>query len=185
MRACLLCAKERRIMPWKNGGGFTEEIAIFPDKAGMDDFHWRVSMAQVTTAGPFSAFPGIYRRLMVLNGTMELSVGTSTTIIQTPQSAALEFSGEEKVFARPVEKTVRDLNVMTRAGYFTSSLIKGTDGFRLTAHTTLLVAQTDLSVRTDGGHIHVPQRDVLRLDEPDASWITTAGAYHLITLNKA
>jgi environmental stress-induced protein Ves len=49
-------------MPWKNGGGETTEIAVFPDGAGLSDFDWRVSMARVDGDGPFSSFPGIEGR---------------------------------------------------------------------------------------------------------------------------
>ena len=48
---------------WKNGGGSTTEIAVFPPDAGFDDFDWRVSLATVAADGPFSAFPGIERTL--------------------------------------------------------------------------------------------------------------------------
>jgi environmental stress-induced protein Ves len=52
--------------------GTTREIAVFPPGAGMDDFIWRLSMATVEQAGPFSAFPGIERVLAVLNGRLSL-----------------------------------------------------------------------------------------------------------------
>ena len=38
-------AAECQTMPWKNGGGETTEIAVFPSGAGLDDFEWRISMA--------------------------------------------------------------------------------------------------------------------------------------------
>ena len=36
--------------PWKNGMGRTRELAVHPAGAGMDDFIWRVSVAEVITA---------------------------------------------------------------------------------------------------------------------------------------
>jgi environmental stress-induced protein Ves len=50
-------------VPWKNGGGVTREALRVPP-AG-DPFQWRLSVARIDTAGPFSDFAG-YRRFMVL-----------------------------------------------------------------------------------------------------------------------
>jgi environmental stress-induced protein Ves len=49
--------------PWKNGGGITHEAIRVP--ASGDRFLWRVSVAHIESAGPFSDFSG-YRRIMVL-----------------------------------------------------------------------------------------------------------------------
>ena len=54
--------------PWKNGGGTTVEIAVFPAGAGFDGFDWRLSMADVVADGPFSAFPDIDRTLVLIDG---------------------------------------------------------------------------------------------------------------------
>lgn len=63
-------------MPWKNGGGETREIAIFPPAANLDTLDWRISMAVVAQDGPFSSFPGIDRTLCVIEGAgMELDFG--------------------------------------------------------------------------------------------------------------
>jgi uncharacterized protein len=60
--------QDYRRMPWKNGGGETAEIAVFPEGATLDDFDWRISMATVSADGPFSLFPGVDRTLSVLEG---------------------------------------------------------------------------------------------------------------------
>lgn len=54
--------------PWKNGGGVTREVAAVPEQAGLDSFVWRVSIADVAQAGPFSRFAGIDRTLVLLSG---------------------------------------------------------------------------------------------------------------------
>ncbi len=41
-------------MPWKNGGGSTLELLQEPAADG--GFHWRLSIADVATPGPFSTF---------------------------------------------------------------------------------------------------------------------------------
>ncbi|HEV7980797.1 HutD family protein [Amycolatopsis sp.] len=50
-------------VPWKNGGGVTREVA-----GGFSDFGWRVSVADVSTSGPFSVFPGVDRTIMGVEG---------------------------------------------------------------------------------------------------------------------
>ena len=50
---------------WKNGGGITRNIATHGDERGM---LWRLSMADVTQDGPFSAFDGLTRILTVIEG---------------------------------------------------------------------------------------------------------------------
>jgi environmental stress-induced protein Ves len=52
-----------RRMPWRNGRGFTLEIAREPAQG--EDFAWRLSLADVESDGAFSAYPG-YRRALVL-----------------------------------------------------------------------------------------------------------------------
>ncbi|PZQ36768.1 MAG: hypothetical protein DI559_11770, partial [Ectopseudomonas oleovorans] len=68
MPCTLLDPATARAMPWKNGGGSTVELAISPVGAGLEDFAWRISSAQVAMDGAFSCFPGIDRSLAVLAG---------------------------------------------------------------------------------------------------------------------
>src|SRR5688572_25695921 len=87
-------AADCRVMPWKNGGGTTTEIAVHPESAGLGDFLWRVSMARVESDGPFSAFPGIDRTLTILNGAgILLTVDGRDAIALTPDSAPFAFPG--------------------------------------------------------------------------------------------
>ena len=55
-------------MPWKNGGGTTQEIACWPPGAGLSEFGWRVSIATIAAPGPFSVFADIDRSIMLLEG---------------------------------------------------------------------------------------------------------------------
>ena len=54
--------------PWKNGAGTMRDIAVVPPGASMNDFDWRVSVAEVTRDAPFSAFPGVDRWIALLSG---------------------------------------------------------------------------------------------------------------------
>lgn len=105
-----------RPMPWKNGGGVTTEIMAWPPEAGLDDFDWRISMAQVASGGPFSTFAGIDRTLTVLSGAMLLAVGEAEPVALSQRSAPFSFPGDVATSAELVAGPVTDLNVMTRRG---------------------------------------------------------------------
>lgn len=102
-------------MPWKNGGGFTNEIARHPHDAPLESILWRVSIANVDSAGPFSYFAGLDRLLMVLKGELELTFKGDSRIILTQESEPVRFAGSAMVSAWPATSVV-DLNVMTRRG---------------------------------------------------------------------
>ncbi|CAN7292481.1 HutD family protein [Ensifer adhaerens] len=119
----LLRAKDYKRMPWKNGGGETVEIAIFPEKASLADFDWRVSMATVATDGPFSSFPGIDRTLSILQGKgMRLMIEGRKPALLTGETAPLPFPADVATSATLVDGPIVDLNVMTRRGRLTHSV---------------------------------------------------------------
>lgn len=104
--------------PWKNGGGTTREIAVWPPGAGMEAFAWRVSVADIAADGPFSAFPGIERQIVLLDGegvhlqAHDDSFCHKLTHIGQP----FRFPGETAVHATLVDGATRDFNVMARRG---------------------------------------------------------------------
>jgi uncharacterized protein len=53
MNMRVLTPSDYKRMPWKNGGGETTEIAVFPPGASLDAIAWRLSMASVAADGPF------------------------------------------------------------------------------------------------------------------------------------
>lgn len=118
----VLRAKDYKRMPWKNGGGETVEIAIFPEKASLADFDWRVSMATVATDGPFSSFPGIDRTLSILQGKgMRLMIEGRRPALMTGETAP-PFPADVATSATLVDGPIVDLNVMTRRGRLTHSV---------------------------------------------------------------
>jgi environmental stress-induced protein Ves len=111
--------RDYQAMPWKNGGGSTTELAVFPQGASLDDFVWRLSTANVNASGPFSHFAQIDRSLAILSGDglilhsdSEQSASTSVTLTQ--QSMPYRFSGETPINAELIAGPVLDLNLMTR-----------------------------------------------------------------------
>ena len=105
-------------LPWKNGNGWTEEIAVFPPGATMENFDWRVSIAGTDKSSAFSLFPGIDRSLALLQGSLSLAVGKSPIVELRPDSRPVSFWGDDQTFATLHESPIVDLNVMTRRGRF-------------------------------------------------------------------
>lgn len=107
-------------MPWKNGGGVTVEIAVFPENASVDNFDWRISTATVASDGPFSVFTGIDRTLSVLEGDgIILSVEGLADQELKDETSPFSFPADSPTSAKLLGSAITDLNVMTRRGRFT------------------------------------------------------------------
>ena len=114
-----------RVMPWKNGGGSTTEIAIYPEGSSISDsgFIWRVSIAEVASDGPFSRFPGIDRQIMTIAGHgMILEAGRNGTIDLSQRFVPQAFSGDWDVEGRLIDGPVRDFNLMVARSRGTGAL---------------------------------------------------------------
>lgn len=121
----LFRAFDHQRMPWKNGGGETAEIAVFPTGAGVTDFEWRVSMARVDSDGPFSLFEGVDRTLLVLDGPgIRLDVDTLPGVELTVNSAPYPFAADRATMAYVLGGPITDLNVMTRRGRWSHTVAR-------------------------------------------------------------
>jgi uncharacterized protein len=151
----ILRAADRAALPWKNGGGVTREVAVHPPGSGLGAFDWRVSIAQVHSSGPFSAFPGVDRRLAVLEGRLSLSIDGRDALSLSPDTSPVAFPGDVTACAAPLEEAVTDLNVMTRRGRFdarmTRHMVRGAAQLPLCPGTALILALSLLRVRCRGG----------------------------------
>ena len=157
----IIPASRHRIMPWKNGQGSTTEIALAPEGAALDTFDWRLSLAAVTSDGPFSTFPGVDRTLTVLTGAgLALVVDDQAPVRLTPQSAPFSFKGEATTHATLCGESVTDFNVMSRRA-------------RLSHRVRRLESATDIEARVEW-----PDR-VLFCQAGAAQVATPSGAYAL------
>ena len=101
--------------PWKNGAGVTRELACYPAGATLDDFLWRVSIADVGQSGPFSSFPGIDRVITLLDGDgMRLQFADGANHDLSEKLAPYSFRGEDSVHAQLLGTPSRDFNLMLR-----------------------------------------------------------------------
>ncbi|WP_329742307.1 HutD family protein [Dyella sp. A6] len=111
----IIRSHDRPATPWKNGQGRTRELATCPPGADMDSFQWRVSVAEVDSAAPFSTFPGVDRCIVLLDG-----AGFIMTLDDERQHALLTpfvpfaFPGEAKVSVTLAGGATRDFNLMLR-----------------------------------------------------------------------
>jgi uncharacterized protein len=104
-----------RRMPWRNGGGVTYEVVRSPVDSDSPEFDWRISIAEVAASGPFSAFPGVDRLIMLVDG------GEMTLTVDGPRHPLwplepFAFDGGSDTSCEVAAPT-RDLNVMTRRGH--------------------------------------------------------------------
>jgi environmental stress-induced protein Ves len=112
-RTTLLQPSRYQRTRWKNDGGWTTELARRDDDAG--GFLWRVSIAEIEREGPFSAFPGIERDLLLLEGNgIELDIGDQPARRLARRFERVHFAGEADVHCRQLAGPTRDFNVMAR-----------------------------------------------------------------------
>lgn len=108
----IILPDEWRWMPWRNGGGRTAEIHVEGTAAAPD---WRLSLAIIERDGPFSAWPGMDRALVWLDGgRLDLDIGGERRCLDRPGERA-EFAGEDIVHASVAGRTTV-LNLMVRRG---------------------------------------------------------------------
>ena len=100
--------------PWKNGGGTTRDILVSPPGASLEDFDWRLSLAQVDRDGPFSRFDDVDRTLVLLSGAMTLHEPDRR--IELVRGEPVQFPGERAIQATVLGGATLDFNVMTRRG---------------------------------------------------------------------
>jgi environmental stress-induced protein Ves len=97
--------------PWRNGGGTTRELLAWPSA---QDWIVRISVAEIASNGPFSAFPDVERGFAVIDG--------AGVVLELPQghrrldtlSRAVRFAGEAAPMCRLIDGPTRDLNFMAR-----------------------------------------------------------------------
>lgn len=148
---------------WKNGGGTTRQLAVFPPGAGIDDFIWRISIAQVDKAGPFSVFPGIDRVLAVVRGTLRLALAPGEERVMTSLSAPHAFDGASGMFGEPLGGPVIDVNVMARRGRCAARMRFVAAGSAVAREgTTFLTALQPVEIEA----VSLAKLDTLCVDEP-------------------
>jgi uncharacterized protein len=101
-------AQNHRVMPWANGQGTTTELLREDGPGGL---RFRLSIATVTTDGPFSLFPEIDRVLTVISGAGFHLTGDGIGLHARPLRP-VAFPGDVAVAASGVTAPSEDFNLM-------------------------------------------------------------------------
>lgn len=122
--------------PWKNGGGTTREVLSWPEGG---EFDWRASVATIGSSGSFSAFPGVDRTIVLIEGDgVRLRSKDDGIDHRLDQPlASFSFPGEEAIYATLLGGPSIDFNLMVRRG-------------RLRALLQILTDETDLDPARHG-----------------------------------
>lgn len=155
--------------PWRNGGGVTRELAMWPD-AG--DWAWRMSVADVEKSGPFSKFEGIERWFAVLEG-----AGVQLDVAGVPHRVAsgdapLFFDGGADTDCELIDGKTRDFNLMVRRGSEHSRMVRINGRLSETLDATKTIA-----VYAYGSRATVLfDEEVLQLEPASLAWRTVTGS---------
>ncbi len=107
---------------WRNGLGYTDQIAIFPEDADLKtgNFIWRFSSARIEQASAFSLFPEHDRVLVIIKGE---GVGLSHTFepdaeeyVEVLPFSPYEFPGDIPSRCELLSGGVTDLSLFVRKG---------------------------------------------------------------------
>jgi environmental stress-induced protein Ves len=98
-------------VPWKNGGGVTREIHRVP--ADTVAFDWRLSLASIDAAGPFSAFESYERTLVLVRGPgVELDFGLHGRARLCAPGQVASFDGAWETTCTLLDGPSMDLNLI-------------------------------------------------------------------------
>lgn len=106
MKVTHLKAGDYRRQRWKNGGGWTTELAA---ESGL----WRLSIAEIEQSGPFSDFAGYERTIMLLSGDgMQLDFEEAPGVRIDRPGEPFVFDGGWKAHCRLLGGPSTDMNLM-------------------------------------------------------------------------
>ena len=168
--------------PWRNGGGVTRELAVWPSA---DNWTWRMSVAEVGQSGPFSTFEGIDRWFAVLEGAgVRLDVAGQSHSL-TPSDAPLFFDGAAPVECHLLVGKTIDFNLMVRRSSASAHMQRVAGRFEKPLDATKIIAMysrnTWANVQFGTENLHLPPASVawrqisiptlVSLTEGDALWM--------------
>jgi hypothetical protein len=110
----LVYAADQPPQPWRNGGGLTRELLLWP--ANSASWLFRISLARIDRSGPFSAFPDVERWFIVLDGAGVVLTTDSKRLKLDAHSEPYCFDGASPPDCTLVDGPTNDLNLMCRNG---------------------------------------------------------------------
>lgn len=179
MRWTHLKPADGRVMPWRNGGGTTLELAVDPPGATLAaGFRWRLSSAEVATSGPFSLFPAMERCLLLLEGAgFDIDFGPRGLVQLREPLVPAFFSGDWPAASTLVGGPCTDLNVMwdRACGARVEALrFEGPRSLDL-AGAPLLIFVAEGTVAVPSLGLHLGRRHTLRIEDGAGLLAVAAG----------
>ncbi|GGN08256.1 HutD family protein [Streptomyces fuscichromogenes] len=103
-------------LPWANGAGETSEFVSFSAGVRLDPetAPWRLSVARLTAAGPFSPLPGVRREFSPVAGAVSLRV--DGVLHEVGEREILSFSGASVTELVRLEGPCWAVNLMQQTG---------------------------------------------------------------------
>ena len=98
--------------PWRNGGGATRELLAWPNAQA---WQVRISLADIDRDGAFSRFVGVQRWFGVVQGAGVVLDFEGKQVVQTVDSAALQFDGALEPHCNLKSGATRDINLMVKS----------------------------------------------------------------------
>jgi len=174
-------------MPWKNGGGSTEEISRDGGDS-LEGFGWRLSIADIGESGGFSRFAGYQRVITVLQGTgMVLNVdGAESRELQPFDPFA--FEGDSAVSCTLVKGAIRDFNLIYSPTRYRARLQWQQAPQRVfsAAQTVLLFSAVDALTVKVGTKVHIlGLYDCLQIEAAGLTELSTDDQCCLIEISPA
>lgn len=109
----LIHADDVALQPWRNGGGQTRELLAWPST---DHCNLRIALADIEKDGPFSAYEGVERWIVVISGVgIDLSFSDGDRRLHLGDEP-LRFDGSDAPGCRLLAGPTRDLNLMAQGG---------------------------------------------------------------------
>jgi len=158
--------------PWRNGGGVTRELLALPAGA---DWRVRISIADIESDGPFSAFPEVERWFAVLEGAgVDLRVAGTAHRLRLGD-APLRFDGGAATDCRLLDGPTRDLNLMLRGATGSMRCAVDAAAWQPGAAQCGLFSRVAGRCVADGAAFELPAGTLLWFDPAPATLVFTAG----------
>lgn len=184
----ILRREDYRQVPWRNGMGQTEEVALQADMGAPGQFDWRISMAPVMKDGAFSLFPDVDRILTVIEGEgLRLTWpqdGGDAQLCRPADPAA--FPGDRACHAELLDGPILDLNVMTRRGRWRAE-VRSLRRFQPcpgTAHHLIFAMGGPVDGSADGKAFTLAEKDTLWMTAPYPEALSLTGRWLDIQLSE-
>lgn len=148
-------------VPWRNGKGVTREIMAATGADGT--WLWRLSLATIDSAAPFSTFAGIDRLFLPVAGRVRLDAERAPFPVTLGNAdAPLAFAGEIAVTGAPLDGQVLVLNLMVRRGWGRGAIVRHGGGVMAAAASAFLVfAPRAVTVRLGAERVALGVHDTL------------------------